>query len=238
MQAAPETSADTPASPPTPNTPATPADPAPPAAPEPLPAVVLVPGDGSITVMSQDAEALSQVESLLRTLSRQSSLDSSGGNFSIYPLKNAAASEVAEMLQQLFEKMPVAKRGSLSRTSIVADERLNAVVVHGRPADRALIAEMLQVLDSANVPDLFVSGPPMIVPILHTDANRVVTILEGVYASQIKSGGTRPRITIPRGIPAEVAVMLQQVNAAAAGPLLTLQVDQVTNSIVILAPSN
>jgi hypothetical protein len=30
--------------------------------------------------------------------------------------------------------------------------------------------------------------------------------------------------------------MLQQMNAAAAGPLLTLQVDQVTNSIVILAP--
>ena len=30
--------------------------------------------------------------------------------------------------------------------------------------------------------------------------------------------------------------MLQQMNAAAAGPLLTLQVDRVTNSIVILAP--
>ena len=30
--------------------------------------------------------------------------------------------------------------------------------------------------------------------------------------------------------------MLRQMNAAAAGPLLTLQVDQVTNSIVILAP--
>ena len=187
--------------------------------------------------MSQDAEALSQVESLLRTLSRQSSLDAGGGKLTIYPLKNAAASEVAEMLEKLFEKMPLSRRGTLSRVSVVADERLNAVVVHGRPADRTLISEMLQVLDSDDVPNLLLNGPPLIVPVLHTDANRVLTILEGVYASQMKSGGTRPRITIPRGIPVELSVMLQQANAAAAGPLLTLQVDQVTNSIVILAPN-
>ena len=33
-----------------------------------------------------------------------------------------------------------------------------------------------------------------------------------------------------------MASVLQQINAATAGPLLTLQVDRVTNSIVLLAP--
>ena len=31
--------------------------------------------------------------------------------------------------------------------------------------------------------------------------------------------------------------MLQQINATATGPLLTLEIDDVTNSIVVLAPS-
>jgi type II secretory pathway component GspD/PulD (secretin) len=186
--------------------------------------------------MSQDPEALSQIESLLRTLSRQYSLETSGGNFTVYTLKNAGASEVAQTLEKLFENMPFTTRGSFSRVAIVADERLNALIVHGRPNDRGLIAELLQVLDSSNVSELFISGPPVIVPLQHTDAARVMEILQGVYASQLKSGGTGPRINIPRGIPSEVATALQQMNAAAAGPLLTLQVDDVTNSIVILAP--
>jgi hypothetical protein len=42
---------------------------------------------------------------------------------------------------------------------------------------------------------------------------------------------------IPEGISREVASLLRQINAAASGPLLTLEVDSVTNSIVVLAPN-
>ncbi len=208
-----------------------------PAAAEPAaePAVVLVPGQDSITVMSDDPEALMQVETLLRTLARQSSMESGGGNFAVYALTNAGAGEVAQTLDQLFEKMPFTARVLQPREHRAG--RTTQRPDRPRSAQRSrLIEELLQVLDSANVPNLLVSGPPTIVPLQHTDAQRIVEILQGIYASQLRSGGTGPRISIPRGVPSEVASMLKQMNAAAAGPLLTLEVDEVTNSIVIMAP--
>ena len=48
--------------------------------------------------------------------------------------------------------------------------------------------------------------------------------------------GTRAEISIPRGVPLEVSTLLRQINAAASGPILTLEIDEVTNSIVVFAP--
>ena len=121
---------------------------------------------------------------------------------------------------------------------MVADERLNAVIVHGRPADRAVIGELLRVLDSSNVPDSLANARPRIVQVEYLEAERVLELLEGVYETQLKTGGdSRAEMDIPDGISTEVASLLRQINAAAAGPLLTLEVDSVTNSIVVLAPN-
>ncbi len=200
------------------------------------PPVVILPGPGAITVMSDDVEALQQAESLLRTIARQDLDDASAGNFAVFSLRNAGARAVAKLLEQLFEQMPITTRATLGRVSMVADDRLNAVVVHGRPADRAVIAELLRVLDSSNVPDSLANARPLIVPLEHLDAPAALTILRSIYKTQLESGGRQPEIEIPEGISSEVATVLQQMNAINSGPLLTLEVDTVTNSVIILAP--
>ncbi len=40
---------------------------------------------------------------------------------------------------------------------------------------------------------------PVIVPIRNTDANRVLTILNSLYRTQLSSGGGRKQVSIPEG---------------------------------------
>ena len=201
------------------------------------PPVVIVPSQGAITIFSDDEAALNQVETLLRTIARQNRADAGAGNFAVFALRNAGARKVAKLLNELFEQMPISTRTTLGRVSMVADDRLNSVVVHGRPSDRAVIAELLRVLDSANVPDSMANARPRLVPVKYLKAQRIHDILQGVYETQLKTGGNRPDVEIPEGVEPELASILQQINTANAGPLLTLEVDDITNSIVVLAPN-
>ena len=52
------------------------------------------------------------------------------------------------------------------------------------------------------------------------------------------AGGTRRAIEIPAGIDSSVANVLRQINAASSAPLLTIEVQSETNSLVIKAPQN
>jgi len=99
-----------------------------------------------------------------------------------------------------------------------------------------VVEELLQVLDTSELPDPLSAPRPELIPLTNTQAGRVLTILENVYKSQLTSGGGRKPVQIPKGVSTEVASVLQQINAAAAGPLLTLDVDETTNSIVMRAP--
>ena len=205
--------------------------------------LIIIPGTESISISSDDSEALSQAETLLRTLSSRSSR-SEAGNFAVYQLRNAGAQQLARLLTKLFDQMVKSSdsdlssslRSSLGRVSLVADERLNAIIVHGRPADRNVLVELLEVLDSKNLDDSLANSRPQIVRVKNTEAARIHEMLQSVYQTQLSSGGSQTEVEIPEGVDPEVASVLRQINAATAGPLLTLEVDRVTNSIVILAP--
>ena len=201
-----------------------------------LPPVFIVPGPSSITVSSEDPEALRQAESLLRAIAQQVGNGSSAGNFAVFRLRNAGARSVSQLLTKLFEQMPETTRGSLGRVSLVADDRMNAIVVHGRPADRSVLGQLLNVLDTDNADDSLANAVPEIVAVKNTNAERILEILQTVYQSQLERGGQTEEVEIPEGIDSEVASVLRQINAATAGPLLTLEVDSVTNSIIVLAP--
>ena len=139
------------------------------------------------------------------------------------------------LLEKLFDDLP-ATRGGLGPVAFVADERLNALVVHGTRKDRETVEELLQVLDTEEMPDSLHVNRPELILLENTQARRVLAILENVYKTQLKSGGGRKQVQIPTGVSAGVASVLQQINAVAAGPLLTLDVDEATNSLVMRAP--
>ena len=71
---------------------------------------------------------------------------------------------------------------------------------------------------------------------MNTPAERIQELLSEIYKSQLQAGGGRSAIPVPSGVPREIAAAIQQVNAASSGPLLTLGVDEQTNSLVVMAP--
>jgi type II secretory pathway component GspD/PulD (secretin) len=180
--------------------------------------VIISPGSGSITIASDDTEALNQLESLLRAMSRGTG-GPRGRDYVVYSLRNASASSAS------------------GRVTVAADQRLNAIVVHGSRVDRETIEELLRVLDSPDVPDSLASNRPRLIPVKNTEAARIEEIVRDVYKSQLTQGGGRPPIPVPSGVSQEVTTAIQQANAAGSGPLLTLGVDELTNSLVVMAPA-
>ena len=229
--------------------------------------VVIIPEDDSITIASSDQEALNQLEELLRLLSRSESDTTSrpGSDFAVFLLRNTGASDMRQLLGELFEQLRKNDRAAsgtgrgsggggfgmspgfgsnfsslfgpnFGNVAVVADDRLNALIIHGDRQERELIEELLRVLDTKDLPNPIVVYQPELIRLENTQAERVLAILRNVYTSQLKSGGGRKKVDIPEGVDPEVASVLQQINATSGAPILTLDVDDTTNSIVMRAP--
>ncbi|MCP4854513.1 MAG: hypothetical protein GY903_08470, partial [Fuerstiella sp.] len=197
--------------------------------------VVIMPGDGRLTIASDDPEALDQMESLLRAIY---SRPAGGRNrdFSIYQLTNAGASDVTTTLQQVFDDTEGLV--SFGHVVMVPDERLNSLIVYASRSDRSRIEQLLEVLDSDQFEDTRRAYVTIVIPVQYTDAGRIEDVLKGVYRPQLTAGGARSTISIPKGVPSQVATVLRQINAAAAAPLLTIEVQTDTNSLVVKAPQD
>jgi type II secretory pathway component GspD/PulD (secretin) len=157
-------------------------------------------------------------------------------------LRHADAEELEQLFTQLFRRGTGGTSSGfssspLSRTTLVADTRINALVVHGGNADRLVVEELLSVLDSDDLVNQLQLELPTLISVENTDAERVLEILQDVYRSQLTSDGGRKPLTIPEGISTDVATILQQINAETTGPLLTLSSDSTSNSIVLRAPA-
>ncbi len=209
---------------------------------DPLPPLVVVPNNDRWTIASEDAAALDQFERLLEmVLSPKVEPFATTGNYSVYLLQHAGADNIQELLTELFRPADRTQRTAISdllrRVKIVADARINALIVHGSRADRSTVEQLLGVLDSEDLVDTLQQITPTMLPLNNADADNVVDIIRDVYRSQLSSGAGRRPVSIPEGVSSEVATLLQQINAQAAGPLLTVAVDATTNSIVMRAPA-
>ena len=203
--------------------------------------VIVAPGDGRITIASDDPEALDQFEALLRAMSPKRT-GGRGNNFVVFSLRYTSAVQTATTLQQFFEAG--GKRGGSSRSrfssnvTIVPDQRLNAIIVHGNRHDRDTIEELLQVLDAEDSPEMLSANRPRLIPVKNTEASRIEDVIRSIYQSALKNGGGAPPIPVPAGVSQDVAVAIQRVNAASNAPLLTVEVDDRTNSLVVMAPTS
>ena len=143
--------------------------------------IMVIPGQGEVTITSEDPEALRQFEEMLRALAERRG--TVGRNYSIYLLRNARAAEVASTLQRLFRTMPGGER-RFGSAIVVPDERLNAVVVYANRTDRSTIEGLLKVLDSAEVPETLGSQRLTLIPIKNTNARYIARILQELYRTQ------------------------------------------------------
>jgi type II secretory pathway component GspD/PulD (secretin) len=229
--------ADEPAPPeePSPNVP--PSAGAPSAPPEPgasqRPAIVIAPSGDSITISSDDPEALDQFEQLLKSFVKRSS--AGGREFAIFYLKRATATTVADTVQNVVLGGGFGFRG-YSGATIVPDQRLNAVIVQASRNEMELIDSLIQTLDTEEVPASAIGQKPKLIPVKNTDAERIAEILREVYKTRLTSGGARQPLPRSERMPREMAALMQQLNAATTGPEMSLGVDSATNSLVVSAP--
>jgi type II secretory pathway component GspD/PulD (secretin) len=210
--------------------------------PSNLPPVVIVTGENQWTVASDDPEALARFEQLLASLLNPVMEPyATAGNYSVYILRHADAKQLAELLESLFRPSERGSRTTFSeamqRIKIVADERINALVIGGNRADRKIIEELLGVFDSKDLIDRLQRITPILVPLQSASAKNVSDIVKEVYRSQLSSGAGRDPLDIPEGVSSDVATILQQINAQSSSPLLTLSLDDSSNALVLRGPS-
>ena len=200
-----------------------------------LPAVVIIPGVDRITIASEDKAALDQLEVLLRTVFSRP-VNQRNRDFSVYQLRNAGAEEVSETLESVY----TSRAGVLAFGSvvIVPETRLNALIVYGARVDRDRIEQLLEILDTEKLPDSGRVFRTEVIEVRNADAGEVEDVIQGVYRTELSAGGSRRAIEIPAGIDSSVASVLRQINAQSSSPLLTIEVQQETNSLVLKAPQN
>jgi type II secretory pathway component GspD/PulD (secretin) len=194
------------------------------------PPVTLVANVDGVTIMSDDTEAVFKLERLLRAMSRQTF--AARVDFSVFNLKHSSASRVSKLLSEIYatsNRLPFS-----DRVRVTADDRLNSIVVFGSRSKRREVGALLQALDSKQFADLTVPGPPVMIQLQYASAEQVEEKLQALYKTQLSVVGGRPPIEIPPGADPQVVATLQQINAAREGPLLSLEVDQASNSLLVV----
>lgn len=147
--------------------------------------VVIVPGDGSVTIASDDPAALAQFEELLRALSRQRGVV--GRNFTVFLLRNAKAAELAPTLQRMFRTTSGIWRGGAGSVILVPDERLNAIVAYAGRADRATIESLVKILDTAEVPESLSADRLHLIPVKNTSATKIERTLRDLFSAHAEA---------------------------------------------------
>lgn len=201
--------------------------------------VVIIPGTDRITIASEDIEALDQLESILRATSSSragGSITNRYRDFSVYQLRNAGAEDVSETLESIYKS--AAGMLAFGSVVIVPEARMNALIVYGGRTDRDRIEQLLEILDTENLPDSGRILRTQVISVKYGDVENVQTVIRGVYRTEMAAGGSRRSIDIPTGVDASVANVLRQINAASSAPLLTIEVQTETNSLVVKAPQN
>jgi type II secretory pathway component GspD/PulD (secretin) len=210
--------------------------------PSSLPPVIIVAGEQQWTIASDDPDALARLDQLLATLLNPIMEPyATAGNYSVYILRHSDAKQLATLLTDLFRPSERGSRTTFSeamqRVKIVADTRINALVIGGNRADRKVIEELLGVFDSKDLIDRLQRITPILVPLQSASAKNVSDIVKEVYKSQLTSGAGRDPLDIPEGVSSDVATILQQINAQSSSPLLTLSIDDPSNTLVLRGPS-
>ncbi|MFO1021237.1 MAG: secretin N-terminal domain-containing protein [Planctomycetales bacterium] len=174
------------------------------------------------------------METILRSMSRQSR-GRGGKDFAVFALKNVGAEQVEKNLRELF-RVSGRNRFSEDAPVIVADERMNAIMVNANRSDRHAIEDLIRVLDSVEVPDFKTTQKSRRLSLKNSRAARIEIVLRDLYRTQMSSAGNRQPIPIPMGVSTDVAAALQTLNSVNAGPVLTVAVDEATNSILVKGP--
>jgi len=120
---------------------------------------------------------------------------------------------------------------SSANIEIVPDARLNAIIVHAKPADRDMIYQLLQVLDQRTGPDeVEADGQPRSIPVYNALASDIAQTIQQLYHDRIAGGGGAMS-------PQEMMKMLRGgPNTEQQIQKMSIAVDTRNNMLIVRAP--
>lgn len=131
-----------------------------------------------------------------------------------------------------------------SGTTIIADPRLNAVVVQATPKELDFIQELLKTLDRSHSPERIETIPrPRAIPVLNTDAEAVAEVVRSVYATRLAGGaGQQQKQPSPEDF---IRAMSGQKNSnkSISNSIqdqvnVNISVDKRRNALLVVAPNS
>ena len=101
-----------------------------------------------------------------------------GNRVETLALKHAAAPEIARMVNELFREEGKRRTAGASSLRLVADERINSVMIAGDDRSREHAKELIDQLDNKSV----TQGNTQVIPLKYAKAQSLVEVLTGVSA--------------------------------------------------------
>jgi type II secretion system protein D len=198
----------------------------------------------NLLIVASSNENLQVVKELVAALTAGADSLAKGERMDIIQLTRSRAAEVAESLGRLYIEKEIARRGA-GAVSATANERLNAVVIHGNESDMIELRALANKLDTAEV-----VGRQQIkwIELKSANAPEVVRLLQSVLAGRPLSGGQARQAMKVQFLRDKLHDELgTQLAAAGRKPTeadidgaikdqVTLNADTRTNSIWITAP--
>jgi type II secretory pathway component GspD/PulD (secretin) len=127
--------------------------------------------------------------------------------------------------------------------SVMADSRLNALVVQGSPAELDLAEQLLEVIDQISSPeDVQTVAKPRFIPVFNMSAQEVAVIVREIYSARIGGRGGQPQQPTPEEF-------LRALRGGRGGRSSTrreveeqeqmvISVDSGSNSLIVSAPDS
>ncbi|MEN0019340.1 MAG: secretin N-terminal domain-containing protein [Planctomycetota bacterium] len=192
-----------------------------------------------VLLLACSDENLQLVRELIERLRADQGALTQAERFAVIPLVAGNAEEVAQTIIDLYVEREVEKRGA-GAVSVVADPRLNALVVSGTDADVNTIRGMVERFAQASPPPTDVKR----IRLETADAFEVAQLLSTVLSGRAVGGGGTPAVRL-RFFREQAADVLDDAGVPMAeaelDDLLRRQVrispDVRTNSVLVVAPA-
>ncbi|MDC0574327.1 hypothetical protein OAO39_00190 [Pirellulaceae bacterium] len=136
--------------------------------------------------------------------------------------------------------------------SIVANQRLNALIVQANDEDLQMVDDLLKVIDrEGSETEIETAGKPRLIPLTYTTASEISAVLKEVYAGRITSASSGGQQQQRGGQEDMMRQMMQRMAGGGRGgsgagggsnevkgepAKMTIGVDATSNSLIIAAP--
>jgi hypothetical protein len=125
--------------------------------------------------------------------------------------------------------------------NIVANHRLNSLIVEANAKDLDLVEQLLHVIDQKKSPEPVQTWPaPRLIPVYHTNAQDIESVVRAVYSDRVSGAGNQPQQPRPediiRALRGGRGRQDSDEDSAEAKPTISLGVDQKNNALIVAAP--